>query len=203
MMYISAEKYIIEGILKEDYRILKKIYLNYYPGFLRYILSNSGNEEDAKDLFQDALVVIYMKARKNPFLLTSSFKTMLFSICRVLWMKMNSQKGRSYVDLEHRITDRVDEQEDLLGDLIAMERRKLVLKHFKTLNDECRQILKLAIDGTSLELIKNIMGYSSVQYTKNRKYNCKNILIRKVRSSPEFKELKHETVRENTEIPRW
>jgi RNA polymerase sigma factor (sigma-70 family) len=202
-MYKASDKYLIEGILEEDHQILKKIYLEYYPFIFNYISGNSGSEEDAKDIFQDALVVIYMKARKNPDFLISSFKSFLYSNCRLLWLRVLNDKSWNFQSLENYddITD-ID-QDSIVGDLIEMEKRKLVLKHFRGLNEECKKLLALAIDGTPLELIKEIMGYSSIQYVKNRRLNCKNLLIRKVRNSPEFKELGNEKTRENTEIPRW
>lgn len=202
-MFKASDKYIIEGLLEGDYHILKKIYLDFYPGVFNYIISQSGSEADARDVFQDAMVVIYIKARKNPDFLTSTFKTFLFSICRILWLTMVNSKHRNFYPIDG-IEDGIESDEkDIIEDLIEMEKRKLVLKHFNTLNDECRKILELAIDGTPLDSIKKIMGYSSVQYVKNRRLNCKNILVRKVRNSPEFKELCNEKIRENTEIPRW
>jgi RNA polymerase sigma factor (sigma-70 family) len=202
-MYKASDKYIIEGLLEEDYYILKKIYLDYYPGVFNYVISQSGREEDARDIFQDALVVIFLKARKNPDFLTSTFKTFLFSTCRILWLTMINGKNHDFYPLDSFENETESEEPDIVEELIDMEKRKLVLKHFQTLNEECRKILELAIDGTSLELIKTIMGYSSVQYVKNRKLNCKNLLVRKVWNSPEFKELRNEKIRENTEIPRW
>ncbi|MGC9344166.1 MAG: RNA polymerase sigma factor [Bacteroidales bacterium] len=202
-MYKASDKYLVEGLLEEDYQILKKIYLDYYPLVLNYVSSNSGSEEDAKDIFQDALVVIYMKARKNPDFLTSSFSTFLYSTCRILWLRVVNSKDWKLEVVEDYDDSIQNKDNNIVEDLIEMEKRKLVLKHFKLLNEDCKKLLALAIDGTQLELIKEIMGYSSIQYVKNRRWNCKNLLVRKVRNSPEYKELRNEKIRENTAIPRW
>lgn len=202
-MYKASDKYLIAGLLEEDYHTLKKIYSDYYPLVYNYILSNSGSEEDAKDIFQDALVVIFMKARKNPDFLTSGFGTFLYSTSRILWLRIINNKNWQNRYIEDYENDLHGEDDTIIQDLIEMEKRKLVMKHFRMMGEECRELLELAIDGTPLELIKEIMGYSSVQYVKNRRLNCKNLLVRKIRNSPEFKELRNEKIRENPAIPRW
>ena len=57
---LTAEE-IFEGIRREDRRILQRIYKVYYPSVLHYIQSNNGNEYDAQDIFQDALVICILK----------------------------------------------------------------------------------------------------------------------------------------------
>ncbi len=197
------DKYLIDGILKEDASILKHVYSQYFPGILSFVISGKGNREEAKDIFQDALVAIFMKARKNPGFLTSSFKTYIFKVSKYLWLKEKRRKMRSALNPELYIEELNDEYEDIIQDLIEMEKNKLVWKYFSELNEDCQKILKLAIDSISLDKITELMGYSSVQYTKNRKTGCKNSLVKKIRSSQEFKELKNESVGENTALPRW
>lgn len=202
-MSVTADQHIIDGILNENFQVLKDIYKDYYPGVRQFILSKNGNSEDAKDIFQDALVVIYMRARRDPNFLYTRFNTFLFSVCKILWLKQ--QRKKYHFDYEIEVfKDEFSELDDqIIDDLVLMEKHKLVWKHFKQLGKECQQLLQLSFDETPLELIKEILGFSSVQYTKNRKTNCKNLLIRRIWNSPEYKELRNEKLRENTTIPRW
>lgn len=202
-MRITADQHIIDGILSENFKILKDIYKDYYPGVRHFILSRNGNSEDAKDIFQDALVVIYMKAKGDPNFLYARFNTFLFSVCKVLWLKEQRRKLSPGFEIDAYENDYSELDDQILDDLILMEKQKLVWKHFKQLGKECQQILQLSFDETPLALIKEILGFSSVQYTKNRKTNCKTILVRRIWDSPEYKELRNEKLRENTTIPRW
>jgi hypothetical protein len=121
----------------------------------------------------------------------------------LLWLKERKRSYRSVLELDSQFVSFNANEEDIVEDLVEMEKNKLVWKHFRELNEECKKIIQLAIDRTPLGLITEIMGFSSVQYTKNRKTSCKNNLVKKIRNSPEFKELRNETIRESTAIPRW
>ena len=199
----QEDQQIINGILTENNRILKKIYIDYFPGICNFISFGNGTVGDAKDIFQDALVVIFMKARKNSDFLKVKFSTYLHGVCKILWLKTRQKHTAGFYDIHNQEMDNIDTSNDIMEDLIEMEKHKLVWKHFNELNDTCRKILQMAIDKIPLEHIMKVMGFSSIQYTKNRKTLCKKNLVMKVRSSPEFNELRNEKIRENTAIPRW
>jgi len=86
-MIFYTDDAIIDGLKKRDNGIIRYIYKEYYPTIKFLITTNSGTETDAEDVFQDALVVLYRKIAKGNLVLTSSFKTFLYSICRNLWLQ--------------------------------------------------------------------------------------------------------------------
>jgi DNA-directed RNA polymerase specialized sigma24 family protein len=202
-MKVSGDQYIIDGILQEDLQIMRSLYRDYYPGIQNFVESRNGSVEDAKDIFQDALVVIYMRARKNPFFLRTKFNTFLFAVCKILLLKEQRNSFSFGFDISTYEPGLPDLDDDIIDDMIKMEKHKLVWKHFKQLGQECQQLIKLSIDETPLEIIREILGFSSIQYTKNRKTNCKNILVRRIWNSPEYKELRNEKVSKDSTIPRW
>jgi DNA-directed RNA polymerase specialized sigma24 family protein len=60
---------VIDKILKGDERALDYLYTKNYKMMVNLILKNSGTETEAKDVFQDALVVFWQKnnqGRINP-----------------------------------------------------------------------------------------------------------------------------------------
>ena len=81
------EQEIIKGFQQNDRLIINDVYLKNYPTIRNYILKNSGDEVEAKDVFQEALVIIFKKIEEESFKLTSSFNTFLFSVCRNIWLK--------------------------------------------------------------------------------------------------------------------
>jgi len=193
---------LIDSFKKEDRRVLLDIYKTYFPQVRHYILSNSGNSFDAEDIFQDALILIYIKIRKNTFYLTSSFGTYINSVVRFLWLKKLEEKSK-YFGSSMRFVEDIPDEADFIEDYIRLEKRKLILEHFAELNDECRKILDLYIKATAISRITALMGYSSDQYTKNRRTNCKDKLIKAIWNNPRYKELKNEAYRQDTKIPRW
>ena len=92
MNEFSVEEIII-GIKARDNCVLQHVYKNYYPTIQNFILNNSGSDDDAKDIFQEAIIVIYRKVKEDKrFLLNSSFKTFMYSIARHLWLKQLRSK---------------------------------------------------------------------------------------------------------------
>ena len=58
---VPADNEIILGVLNGSADILDKLYKAYFPMVLQLILANNGNEDDAKDIFQESVIVLYNK----------------------------------------------------------------------------------------------------------------------------------------------
>ena len=74
-------KALIEG----EEKGLRKLYEAFLPRIGHFITTHGGTKEDARDIFQDALMIIYQKANEGKLELTSNFYTLLYGICRKLW----------------------------------------------------------------------------------------------------------------------
>jgi DNA-directed RNA polymerase specialized sigma24 family protein len=84
---IPADSEVIIGILNNSDSVLKKLYLAYFPMVLQLVLNNNGDEDEAKDIYQEAIIVLYNKVKRGDFELSSKLKTYIYSICRRLWLK--------------------------------------------------------------------------------------------------------------------
>jgi DNA-directed RNA polymerase specialized sigma24 family protein len=75
---------IIEGLrLHSDY-IIKYVYKEFFSFHPLPDQTNAGLEEDAEDIFQEALYIILKKLQEDDFELSSSFLTYLYSISKNL-----------------------------------------------------------------------------------------------------------------------
>lgn len=193
---------IIEALKREDKQVLLSIYRDYFLQARHFILANRGNIFDAEDIFQDALVLVYMKGRKGNIEWRSSFGTYLNCIVRYLWLKQLERRRRINGEGLQAAME-MEIEADFIEDWIRLEKRKLIFHHFKKLSEECQRILSLSISETPLNNITILMGYSSDQYTRNRRTLCKTKLIASIWNNPLFKELKNEAYRQDTEVPRW
>ena len=59
-----------------------------------FVLNNNGSFDDARDLFQEAMITLYEKVQSDSFVLSCQIKTYLFSICKNLWLKRLQQMGK-------------------------------------------------------------------------------------------------------------
>jgi RNA polymerase sigma factor (sigma-70 family) len=201
MRNLSKEE-ILEAIKREDRRVLIFLYSRYYPSVSYFIKKHSGTEMDAQDIFQDALVVIFLKVKESIPELKSTFTAYLRSIVSYLWIKelrrrQISKRNIQFPDMEDLIED------SIVDEYILMEKRKLVLENFYKLGEDCQKLLTLFINETPVFRITKIMGFSSDQYCRNRKTSCKEKLVRKIWNSPRYNELKNESYQQGSKVPRW
>jgi RNA polymerase sigma factor (sigma-70 family) len=183
MIHYSDEA-IIEGLrLRSDY-IIKYMYQEMFPMIRYLVVKNSGNDEDAEDVFQDGLIIVFKKIRDQQLELTSSFRTYIYSVCRNIWLqKLNKRKqfAREFSDVETFIDlpDKVDQfQEE------EMEKYRLYQQHFFTLGEDCQKVLLLFMKKLSLKDIAAEMGYKTEKYAKTRKYLCKEELKKRIINDP-------------------
>lgn len=176
---------IIQGIKDRDTKVLDFIYNNFFDQIKVFIMKNHGTEKDAQDIYQDAILVIYLKARKNSLTLSSSFNTYLYSVCRLLWLKQLEQKRQHQTIVEDTVFLELD---DSYIDILEVNKRyKLYQDHFNKLSFNCRKVLRLFLAGIPLKEIALILGLKSEQHVKKRKHQCKERLVSRIKSDPKFK----------------
>jgi DNA-directed RNA polymerase specialized sigma24 family protein len=99
---LLSEDHILLALRKsglEQRRGLEAIYKANYGVVEHHVLKNSGSSDDAKDVFQEGIIILCKNIREGKFQGTSTIGTYLFSICRFVWLKMLQHKVR-YSDAE-------------------------------------------------------------------------------------------------------
>jgi RNA polymerase sigma factor (sigma-70 family) len=195
------DKEILKGILNGDDDIIRYVYKSSYKSIRHLVISNNGSEEDAQDVFQETIVILFRKIREEKFILTSSLNTFLYSIGRILWLK-ELGKRKKYTELDHS-EEYIDLDDDIDVLISLNDRLKLYREKFEELSEDCKKVLRMFLEEISIKEITRAMGYSSEQHTKNRRFRCKKSLIKKIQNSKEYKELRNETVKNDRSIPRW
>src|SRR5213592_873475 len=77
------ERKAVEAIYQDNYNMVQSL-----------IINNNGSSDDAKDIFQEAMIVLYEKVRSGSFELNCQIKTYVYSVCRRLWLKKLQQGSR-------------------------------------------------------------------------------------------------------------
>jgi len=180
---------IIDGIKTRDSCVLQFIYKNYYPSIRNFVLNNSGSEEDAKDIFQESIIIIYRKVKEQEHLLiSSSFKTFIYSIARNIWLKnlrTKKYEGQKIQDQQKYIELKEEPFKVGSEDL----KMSLYQKYFKLLPEDCQNILRLSANDTPQKEISQALGFKSENYVKKRKHGCKEKLISMIKEDPQYPDL--------------
>lgn len=186
MKQISDEA-IIEGIKLKSQFVINYMYDNMFPTIKKFVENYSGSEEDAQDIFQEAIIVVYHKIADRHLELTSSFKTFFFAICKNLLFKRYSRmvdktKLENHINSELLVYEGELAEELQIGEDVM--KMGLYRKHFLQLEEDCQKMLKLYFKKTSYKEIAEIMGYKNENYAKTRKFLCKEKLRKRIINDP-------------------
>ncbi|MBX2871519.1 MAG: sigma-70 family RNA polymerase sigma factor [Saprospiraceae bacterium] len=189
MKYRLTDEQYKEGLLKRDSFILEHIYQELFPGIAKHVLEHNGSQEDAEDVFQEGLMVLYRKAKGDALMLSSSFYTFLYAVCKRIWLKKKSRrKGRLALSLEEAELIQLAEDATLI--LEQSEQYALYRSKFELLGEACQQVLRLFFSGESMVEIAKEMGFSDARYAKKRKFICKEQLVKLIKSDSRYQELR-------------
>lgn len=182
----TIDQQYITGIVNNDKKILEKVYREYLSKITTMVKRNSGSPDEAKDIFQEAIIIIFRRAKEADFELTQSFYSYLYGVSRFLWLRQLKKKHRKEVSLDASLSP--EAEQDIVKDIEEREQKKLFRDKLESLGKECKQLLKRFFEGIPLKQIATELDYTE-NYIKKKKYNCKEELVKRIRADQRFKEL--------------
>jgi len=177
----------LSAILSGDRTAINHMYVKLFPMIRRQLRDQSGSEDDAKDVFQDAVIVVYEKAQKPGFELTSKFSTFFFGVCQNLWRSRQQKKSAAEVAIPEQAKYIVDESAEV--DLLQVERGHLFYSALRQLGEDCQKLLELFFQKRPMDEIARELGFTSESHARVRKSRCKDRLIELIKTDPSFPEL--------------
>jgi RNA polymerase sigma factor (sigma-70 family) len=152
---------------------LKKAYKDNYPWLENYIKKNSGNQEDAQDIFQESLCAAWLNLREGKFKGDSEqFNAYIRQICKFKWINMLKStafsRTRSIEDFAH-FEGHADSMEELE---MQLEQSKRLNESFSDIGDKCKELLgKFYFKRRPLAKIAEAMN-TTEESIKTIKYRC-------------------------------
>lgn len=161
-----------------------ELYTENFSKISRFVQNNSGNLADAEDLFQDTMVVLVEKLKKDDFVLTASVNTYVFAISKNLWFKKLRDKTY-YLTLDE--VNESDFQNEINAaienELSFMEKLK---RYLNKITDHCHRLIDdMFFKGKAIERIQSEYGYTTRHNAQNQKYKC----IQQLKKAKESEEL--------------
>jgi len=169
---VPTDREVVLGILNNSEEALNKLYTGYFPMVLQFILNNNGNEDDAKDVYQEGIIVLYNKIKGGDFELSSKLKTYIYSVCRRIWLKkltQQSKKTNNIADFEDILVvdEDVEQHEEKDRQFDKMQSALLLL------GEPCKTIIQdFYINNLSMQDICEKFGYTNTDNAKTQKYKC-------------------------------
>ncbi|MFZ1785848.1 MAG: sigma-70 family RNA polymerase sigma factor [Ferruginibacter sp.] len=172
MSNFEQERQLLEALALNDGLVIEGIYRDNYPMVQAFILNNNGNSDEARDIFQEAMIVIYEKAVSGSLELNCLLKTYIYSVCRRLWLKRLQQLNR-YTNLIENVEETVAVEEDLEiheknnADFVIMENA------MGKIGEPCKSLLDAYyIQKKNMQEIAVDFGYTNADNAKTQKYKC-------------------------------
>ncbi|HCT22977.1 MAG TPA: RNA polymerase subunit sigma-70 [Chitinophagaceae bacterium] len=168
----TNEQLLLKGLASNDSRAIETIYKDNFNMVQAFILNNNGSYDDARDIFQEAMITLYEKAQSESFVLTCQIKTYVYSVCRRLWLKRLQQTGRYSNTL-----DNLDETVPVEEDLEIHEKRNaefaIMDRALNSLGEPCKSLLEaFYLQKQDMQQIAAAFGYTNADNAKNQKYKC-------------------------------
>lgn len=193
---VHADQRYIDGLVNNNSPVINEIYEKYYERIQRLVVHNNGDAEDARDLFQEVLVVLFHKGHEG-FTLTCPFSYFLYIACRSRWINELKKRGRRRVTINdvdgfHNDTSIADEWAQIYT---QEKKEQLFYREFQKLGPSCRELLGLSWTQNpgngkynSLYEIAELTG-RTYGYVRRKISECRSRLMQRIRESCDFKDL--------------
>lgn len=168
----TNEQLLLQGLAKDDKRAIETIYKENYNVVQALIINNNGTPDDAKDIFQEAMMVLYQKVKSGTFELNCQIKTYIYSVSRRLWLKRLSHQNRyslmdSHHDLQAMVEDDMEANDRRDAEFVMME------KALNNLGEPCKSLIEaFYLKKKSMQDIAASFGYTNADNAKTQKYKC-------------------------------
>ena len=166
------EKALLEGLAVSDKKAVEVIYKENYNMVQALIINNNGSADDAKDIFQEAMIVLYEKAKSGTFELNCQIKTFVYSVSRRLWLKRLQQQNRfsspgDNMEAVVQVEDELEEHERRNDEFEMMD------KAISHLGEPCKSLIEAYyLQKQNMQDIAARFGYTNADNAKNQKYKC-------------------------------
>ncbi len=178
-LFADTDAAILDRIRKGDEGALVELYRDNRRPVRALILRNSGTEEDADDMLQEALVTLWERVRTGKFRFEARPGTFVYATARNMWLR---RLARSRKEVRHDATDPAAEDPSPLDVMIGEEESAIVRSALERLGEPCRKLLLLFYwEEESMESIAAALGMANADTVKSRKYQCKKALEALVR----------------------
>lgn len=162
---------LLQGLAKQDRKAIETIYKENFNLIQSLVLNNNGSTEDAKDIFQEAMIVLYQKVQSGNFELACQLKTFVYSVCRRLWLKRLMQQNRYTLFENHSevvlVDEEVEDHEQKDAAFTNME------KAMNNLGEPCKSLLEaFYLQKKGMQEIAASFGYTNADNAKTQKYKC-------------------------------
>ncbi|WP_433814005.1 RNA polymerase sigma factor [Flavobacterium johnsoniae] len=171
-MKTISDNALIEDLKMGESKSYRLLYQFYFPSIALYVKQNQGNNEDAEDVFQEAIIVLFQKVNEPQFVLTSSLKTYLYAVSKNVWLKKLRDNKIKIINDELSLSDYKNEIVSFEMEPENLREEKLE-NWLQKITSHCQNILKaLFFYEMPMQNLMIKMGWKNKHSASNQKHKC-------------------------------
>jgi RNA polymerase sigma factor (sigma-70 family) len=184
---IHADNRFIEGLRQNDNAVIGEIYQKFSGKIKGIIMNNSGDENDAADIFQESLVYIYNRSLKNEFVLTCPFEAYLVMVCKNRWINELEKRKNKRVTLveDYGYKENTPDHEGVAQMQQKEEKFALIQAALQKIGQGCADLLQLSWQGLGMEEVGQRLQMTYA-YVRKKKSECMGKLVELVKKEPNY-----------------
>ena len=187
---IHSDQIYLDGLANNDSAIIQSIYKKFVPKVVSYIRNNSGDEDQAQDVIQEVMILLFNQAKANKLQLTCPFDAYFFLLCKRKWLNELKKVSHKGVTIDDDTTSTKEPTEELLAQTeVFEEKQQLFDLMFQKLGDKCQELLKLSFTLKSMEEVAEKLQVT-YGYARKKKSLCTGQLTQWIQEHSLFKTLK-------------
>jgi RNA polymerase sigma factor (sigma-70 family) len=179
---------ILEAIrLGKDEKAIGLLYDESFRKIRDFVRKNSGNLEDAEDMFQDAILVLFKHVQTGKYDNKHDLDGFLYTVARNLWInKIKRDSKKSILKNDYDVSS----GEQFYTQVLDNERSNQIMNTFSQIGEKCKEILTMVVYfDFSMKEVCEKLGYPNENAAKTQHYKCKQKLIELVGQNGAFKQL--------------
>jgi RNA polymerase sigma factor (sigma-70 family) len=158
-----------EGLIRNDPGTVRALYRQHFPAVRQYVIQNSGTGNDAQDMFQEAMTVLWMKVKEGRLVPDADPGGFLYRVAKNKWLDVVRSAAHKHMKVVHddRAQDPATDAPDDIEERIARLRGV-----YEKLDDKCRTVLdQFYFERKDLATIAAGMGVEE-ESIRTIKYRC-------------------------------
>ncbi len=187
---LHPDQYLIEGLANNDSPIIQSIYKKFVPKVVSYIRNNSGDEDQAQDVVQEILILLFNQAKAKQLQLTCPFDAYFFLLCKRKWLNELKKSANKGVTISDDFTSTNEPTEEMVAQTETFEeKQQLFDTMFQRLGEKCQEVLRLSFTLKSMEEVAEKLNVT-YGYVRKKKSLCTGQLTQWIQENSRFKSLK-------------
>ena len=187
---IHPDQMYIDGLASNNSAVIQSIYKKFVPKVVAYIKNNSGDEDQAQDVVQEIMILLFNQSKANALQLTCPFDAYFFLLCKRKWLNELKKTANKGVTINEDLASINESTQEMITQTeIFDEKQQLFDTMFQKLGDKCKELLQWSFTLKTMEEVAEKLQVT-YGYVRKKKSLCVGQLTQWIQEAQIYKSLK-------------